>query len=204
MGKDWLVTNDGHCLSCDVNPQVEQVDFEHPYRLYRFLTDLETILDNIPDDYARLEAIRPLVRKLLASASWLSLCDLTPNPETGWEVSMLYDEPFFPLTVQLVVWSSNMVSPIHNHGCWGLVALLDGAEKNTFWNRYSTDDCPDQVKPVGEQMLETGDILCLMPDAIHQIEAISEQPTLSFNLYGETNYDQRFEFDPIKGIAKNF
>jgi len=34
-----------------------------------------------------------------------------------------------------------------------------------------------------------------MPDAIHQVEAIGDQPTISFNVYGETNYDQRFEFD---------
>jgi predicted metal-dependent enzyme (double-stranded beta helix superfamily) len=43
-----------------------------------------------------------------------------------------------------------------------------------------------------------------MPDAIHSVEAIGDEPTISFNLYGETDYDQRFEFDPVTCTAKNF
>jgi predicted metal-dependent enzyme (double-stranded beta helix superfamily) len=40
---------------------------EKPYRLYQFLTELEDILDHnhITDDCLRIQAIVPLVRKLL-------------------------------------------------------------------------------------------------------------------------------------------
>lgn len=200
IGKDWLVSNDGQCLPCDVVPQTEELS--RPYRLYRFLTDLEDIIDRIREDRLRLEAIRPLVRKLLTSSDWLQIPTLEPNPEMGWEVLTLYDEPFFPLTVQLVAWKPGMTSPIHNHGCWGLVALLSGEEKNTFWQR--SDDNSDRISPLDNRLLTPGDILCLMPDAIHHVEAMGDEPTISFNLYGETNYKQRFEFDPVQGTAKNF
>jgi predicted metal-dependent enzyme (double-stranded beta helix superfamily) len=199
--KDWLVTNDGEYLACEVDRTEE---LSHPYRLYRFLTDLEDILDRVSDDRLRLKAIRPLVRKLLISSSWLQIPTLDPNPETGWEVLTLYDEPFFPLTVQLVAWTPGMTSPIHNHGCWGLVALLSGEEKNTFWKRSPTSEFSNCIEPVGDRLLTPGDILCLMPDAIHHVEAISDEPTISLNLYGETNYNQRFEFDPKSNTAKNF
>lgn len=106
-----------------------------PYRLYRFLTDLEDILETIDDDYLRLRKIVPLVRQLLDDSPWLLLSMLTPNPETGWDIMTLYDEPYFPITIQLVAWASGTVSRIHNHGCWGLVTLLSGQEKNTFWRR---------------------------------------------------------------------
>jgi hypothetical protein len=66
IGKDWLVSNYGQCLPCDVVPQTEELS--RPYRLYRFLTDLEDILDHIREYCLRLEAIRPLVRKLLISS----------------------------------------------------------------------------------------------------------------------------------------
>jgi predicted metal-dependent enzyme (double-stranded beta helix superfamily) len=202
IGKDWFVTNDGRCNACEVPGDVEE--FTRPYRLYRFLTDLEDVLDRIADDRLRLQAICPLVRQLLTSSSWLQITPLEPNSETGWEVLILYDEPFFPLTVQLVAWAPGAVSPIHNHASWGLVALLSGQEKNTFWQRSPTSEFPDRIEPVGDRLLNPGDILCLMPDVIHHIEAIGDQPTISFNLYGETNYERRFEFDPIQGIAKNF
>jgi predicted metal-dependent enzyme (double-stranded beta helix superfamily) len=201
-GQDWFVTNNGECQAQTANPPAEALT--QPYRLYRFLTDLEEVLDQITDDQLRLQAICPLVRRLLNSSAWLQFAPLQPDPDDGWAVSMLYDEPFFPLTVQLVAWAPGTVSPIHNHASWGLVALLSGAEKNTFWHRSATPEHPDCIAPLGDRLLTSGDILCLMPDAIHQVEAIGTQPTISFNLYGETHYDQRFEFDSVHHTAQNF
>jgi predicted metal-dependent enzyme (double-stranded beta helix superfamily) len=201
-GQDWFVTNDGQCNTWEAVNQAEEL--VQPYRLYRFLTDLEDVLNHFSDDQLRLQALCPLVRRLLTSSSWLQILSLQPDPETGWAVLMLYDEPFFPLTVQLVAWAPGVASPIHNHASWGLVALLSGQEKNMFWQRSPTSESPDHIEPVGDRVLTPGDILCLMPEAIHQVEAIGDQPTISFNLYGETNYDQRFEFDPIQGTAKLF
>jgi predicted metal-dependent enzyme (double-stranded beta helix superfamily) len=189
--QNWFVDNDGHCEAWEM---VAQPEDQAPYRLYRFLTELEDILIQNSDDRSRLQAICPLVRKLLTSSSWLQVTPLVPDPDTGWEVLMLYDEPFFPLTIQLVAWAPGVASPIHNHASWGVVALLNGQEKNTLWQRSPTAKFPDRIEPVGDRLLSPGDILCFMPDAIHQVQA-GDQPTISFNLYGETNYDQRFEFD---------
>lgn len=114
------------------------------------MTDLEDILETIQDDEKRLGAIAPLMRKLLNESPWLYLSMLEPNPDTGWEIMTLYDEPSFPLTVQLVAWAGGTVSPIHNHGCWGIVALLEGKEKNTFWRRNPQPNQPDKIEKVGE------------------------------------------------------
>ncbi|MBD2329305.1 cupin [Alkalinema sp. FACHB-956] len=200
--QDWFVTNEGQCEAWDVISQSETLP--QPYRLYRFLTDLEDILATVSDDRLRLQAICPLVRTLLNSSSWLTFTALQPDPKTGWNVLMLYDEPLFPLTVQLVSWAPGITSPIHNHATWGLVALLSGQENNTVWQRSPTPELPDRIQPVTNRVLAPGDILCFMPEAIHQVEAIGDQPTISFNLYGETNYNQRFEFDPLQGTATTF
>lgn len=173
-----------------------------PYRLYRLLTDLEDLLSHTLDDQQRLEAIYPLVRCFLADSAWLQYFPIAPNPDTGWAVEILYDEPDFPLTVQLVAWHPQQVSPIHNHGCWGLVALLRGQEENRFWGRSPAD--PNQLVTAGRQVLDAGDLIGFMPDTIHQVEALGNEPTVSFNIYGETDYDQRFEFDLTNGTATNF
>ncbi|MEQ8961035.1 MAG: cupin, partial [Coleofasciculus sp. C2-GNP5-27] len=174
------------------------------YRLYRFLTDVEDILETIKDDRQRLEQIRPLVRRLLTSSYWLQGEYREPNPDTGWSVLMLYDEPEFPLTVQTVVWLPGRVSPIHNHAAWGVVALISGEEKNTFWRRTRDSEFPDRIEKVGEQILVPGDIISFMPDAIHHVEVMGTEPTITFNLYGKTDYQQRFEFDPMTHTATNF
>jgi predicted metal-dependent enzyme (double-stranded beta helix superfamily) len=129
---------------------------------------------------------------------------IQPNPETGWAVVTLYDEPMFPLTVQMVAWAPGVASPIHNHACWGLVALISGQEKNTFWQRSPCDQFPDRIQLKGEQILGAGDIMTFLPDAIHQVTAMGETPTVSFNIYGETDYDRRWEFDLMAQSARIF
>jgi predicted metal-dependent enzyme (double-stranded beta helix superfamily) len=191
--QDWLVTDNGQCINA-TQPFIGS-KLPQPYRLYRFLTDLEDILAKVPDDRARLELIRPLVRHLLVSSEWLQMNFDLPDPDTGWSVVTLYDEPDFEITVQTVAWAPTMISPVHNHGTWGVVALLHGQEKNTFWQRSATANHPDKISTAGELILEPGDILSFLPNAIHHIAALGDEPTISFNLYGKTDYEQRFEFD---------
>ncbi len=208
VSQDWLVTGDGKCeIGSESTDNLELATSQ--YRLYRFLTDLEDILHKFPDDRQRLQAICPLVRRLLTSSEWLQYEYIEPDPETGWSIVTLYDEPDFPLTVQTVSWLPGQVSPIHNHATWGVVALISGSEKNTLWRRNNPDGAiagadGKPFEKVGDLILTPGEILSFMPDAIHQIEALGDEPTISFNLYGETNYEQRFEFDPITQTATIF
>ncbi|MEA5417932.1 cupin [Spirulina sp. CCNP1310] len=198
-GQDWLIDERGTCTAqTHLHPEPPP----QPYRLYRFLTDVEDILVRVESDRQRLKLICPLVRTLIENSPWLAWSVSLPDPETGWSVSMLYDEPDFPLTVQMVAWAGGTVSPIHNHGTWGIVALLAGQEKNRFWRRSLTN--PNHIEAAGDLTFFPGDLITFLPDAIHQVEALGDEPTISFNLYGETNYQQRFRFDPQQGTANLF
>jgi predicted metal-dependent enzyme (double-stranded beta helix superfamily) len=177
---------------------------EKPYRLYRFLTEVEDILDRITSDCDRIQAIMPLVRKLLASSYWLQMEFSEPPIDPGWSVQFLYDEYEFPLTVQMVAWLPGRVSRIHNHATWGIVAVVSGQEKNQFWRQVPTSKYPSFIEYVGEKILVPGDIIAFTPDAIHSVEALGNEPVITFNLYGETAYHQRFEFDRVTHEAKNF
>jgi predicted metal-dependent enzyme (double-stranded beta helix superfamily) len=201
--RNWLVTNDGRCIPLEIDASTPTWQ-DAPYRLYRFLTDVEDIILQESDDRLRLQKICPLVRRLLNSSEWILTSFSCPDAAAGWAVETLYDEPDFPLTVQNVVWSPQQRSSVHNHATWGIVALLDGRECNRFWNRAPTPELPDRIEPTGSHIIEPGDIVCLMPAAIHQIEAIDPEPTISFNMYGITDYDRRFEFDLDRHTATNF
>jgi predicted metal-dependent enzyme (double-stranded beta helix superfamily) len=195
---DWLVNTKGECAQIS-SPSLSA---DGSYRLYRFLTDLEDILNTTNDDRLIIQAICPLVRRLLISSPWIQLSGLEPDPDLGWAVQTLYDEPDFPLTVQLVSWLPHQVSPIHNHGAWGVVAIINGVEKNYFWQRVGDRKSPDKIKPVGDRLLLPGEIIGFTSEAIHSIEAIDT--TISFNVYGETKYDQRFEFYLADSTAQLF
>ncbi|MGQ4646957.1 cupin [Lyngbya aestuarii] len=199
---DLLITADGQCEVCTVSQDLAST--ARPYRLYRFLTDMEDILETVTDDRQRLERIRPLVRRLLTSSYWLQGEYREPNPDTGWSVLTLYEEPDFPLTIQTTSWLPGRGSPIHNHATWGVVALLSGQEKNTFWRRTNQQEFPDRIEQVGEQVVAAGDIISFLPEAIHQVEIVGDEPSITFNIYGETDYSQRFEFDAVNHTAQKF
>jgi predicted metal-dependent enzyme (double-stranded beta helix superfamily) len=192
MSDEWLVDQRGEALV--LQPFSLEVADDRPYRLYRFLTEVEDIVTTLVDPIEQLQAIVPRVRRLL-TGSWLEIMPILPDPDLGWEVVTLYDEPLFPLTVQMVAWAPGTQSPVHNHGCWGIVALMSGQEHNQFWRRSPTDESPDRLEVTGETIVDPGQIITFLPEAIHQITALGSTPTISFNLYGETDYDQRFEFD---------
>ena len=198
---NWLVTDDGTHRSFG-NP--ETIEPSQYYRLYRFLTELEDILEIFHDDISRLEAITPLVRKLLVSSYWLQMEYHNPDPNTGWSVNFLYREYGFPLTVQMVTWLPGHQSTIHNHGSWGIVALVGGQERNRLWRRAPQPNHPDHLEPVDDIILNPGDVVALTANAVHSVEPLGDEPTVSFNLYGAANFSDRYEFDLATHTAKPF
>jgi predicted metal-dependent enzyme (double-stranded beta helix superfamily) len=199
---NWLVRDTGHCEAIEHHNQWEVTEEPNVYRLYRFLTELEDILRVEPNEIERIQRIMPLVRKLLVSSYWLQMEFDPPSAKTGWSVRFLYQEYEFPLTVQMVAWAPGQVSTIHNHATWGIVALIGGQERNTFWQREPGQT--QRIQAVGEQMLMPGDMIGFTSGAIHCVEALGDEPTVSFNLYGATDYQQRYEFDVEAQTAKLF
>ncbi|MDZ7991954.1 MAG: cupin [Nostoc sp. EfeVER01] len=201
-GRDWLLTGDGQHQACK---SVRAWDLlRENYRLYRFLTEVEDVLNGSDNETNCLPEIRMLVRRLIVNSYWVRSQHLEPSPKTGTSVLLLYDELGFPLTVQTVTFAPGTRSNIHNHGTWGIVAVLKGQEKNTFWRRTNSPEFQDKIEATGEVTLSPGDIISFTPDAIHCVEAVGDEPTVTFNIYGETDPNERFEFDPIKYSAKNF
>ncbi|MEL7038098.1 MAG: cupin [Cyanobacteria bacterium J06592_8] len=204
--RDWLVTEEGKCLPCKSAREWDLLRSE--YRLYRFLTEIEDVINQSFEkgqtEIDFLPDLRRLVRQLMTNSYWLRTQVPEPCTKTGTSIIMLYDELGFPLTVQTETVLPGRGSPIHNHGTWGIVAVLKGQQQNVFWKREPLPDFPDNIEKVGEKVLEEGEIISFTSDAIHHIEAVGEEPSLTFNLYGETNAANRFQFDIENHLAKHF
>ena len=196
---NWLVTDDAQCRAFGT---VDNEPPERTYRMYRFLTEMEDILERESDDAKRVQAIIPLVRKLLISSYWLQMEYDPPSKKTGWSVKFLYREHEYPITVQMVAWAPGSASKIHNHATWGIVALIGGQEKNIFWKQDAGD--PKEISAAGEQMLHPGDIIGFTSGAVHKVEPVGDEPTISFNLYGVTDKSSRYKYDEKTLAAANF
>ncbi|NJO43907.1 MAG: cupin [Cyanobacteria bacterium CRU_2_1] len=200
--RDLWVTEAGQWQACQ--PAREWDLLRTPYRFHRFLTEVEDVLEAAIDETDCLPQLWLLVRRLITNSYWIQTQYVEPNPDIGTEVIMLYDEIGYPLTVQIATYLPGTRSSIHNHGNWGIVAVLKGEEKNTIWKRTPDPQFPDWVEPTAEVILLPGDIISFTPGAIHSVEALGDEPTVTFSIYGETHHSKRFEFDPVTHTAKNF
>lgn len=200
--RDLLTTAAGQWQVC--KPAREWDLLCTPYRFHRFLTEVEDVLEAAIDETVCLPQIRLLVRRLITNSYWLQTQYVEPSPDTGTGVIVLYDEIGYPLTVQIATYLPGTRSPVHNHGNWGVVAVLKGEEKNIFWKRTPAPQFPDWIEPTAEVTLLPGDIISFTPDAIHSVTALGDEPTVIFSIYGETYHSKRFEFDLSTRTAKIF
>ncbi len=200
--RDLLVTETGECQVCKSAREWDLL--RTSYRFHRFLTEVEDVLEAAIDETDCLPQLRLIVRRLITNSYWIQTQYIEPLPHLGTGVIMLYDEIGYPLTVQITTYLPGIKFAVHNHGNWGIVAILRGEEKNTIWKRVPHPQFPDRVEQVTDVILLPGDIISFTPGAIHSIETLGNEPTVTFNIYGETHHSQRFEFDPIAHTAKIF
>ncbi|MBD2137835.1 cupin [Anabaena sp. FACHB-1237] len=201
-GKDYILHKDGNYQCCP-SPRIWNLLHDN-YRFYRFLTDVEDVLNAVDDELIFLPKIQNLVRKLILNCYWIQTQFVEHDITTENSVLLLYDELGFPLTVQTVIFAPGSKSNIHTHGTWGMVAVLKGEEKHTFWRKNSTSEFADKIEYTDEVILQKGDIISLRSDSIHSVEVVGNTPTLTFNLYGETDPKKRWEFDIQNHTSRNF
>jgi predicted metal-dependent enzyme (double-stranded beta helix superfamily) len=203
--QDWFVTCDGQCQP---RPSAREWDLlRDPYYLHQFLSEVLEILANAPherEEWDYLPQLRRQVRQLVVNSYWLKTQHSPPDTPAGTHVTTLYDEIGYPITVQNVTARPGVMTPIHNHGTWGIVCQLQGQDRHTFWRRTQTSDTSFQIDLVGDRVLNPGEILSFHPAAIHQVETVGDDNSLTFQLYGDTQPQGRFQFYPETQTAKPF
>jgi len=203
--QDWFVDASGRC---ELRPTPRMWDLlrEH-YYLHRFLTEVLDVVAAAPheaDEWDRLPQIRRLVRQLVTNSYWLKTQYSRPEGDRTSHVTTLYDEIGYPLTVQNVATQPGAATSIHNHGAWGVVFQIKGAERHTFWRRSQLTGTQFQIEPVGEYVLEPGELISFHPDAIHQVHTVGDDISLTFQLYGDTQPQSRFRFEPDQKTARRY
>jgi len=203
--QDWFVDEEG---CCQPRPSVRTWNLlRERYYFHQFLTEILETLAIAPhelEEWNYLPQIRKKVRQLVVNSYWVKTQYAEPDERTGVHLTTLYDEIGYPLTVQNVATQPGATSTLHNHGTWGVVFQIQGRERHTFWRRTNAPEEPLRIEPVGEYVLGPEEILSFHPHAIHQVETIGQETSLTFQLYGDTQPKGRFQFEPETQTAKPF
>src|SRR6266581_2926870 len=148
------------------------------YSIKNLVNDLRRLVSEVMDERDVLSKVRPLAnRAALSKDLWLERRFYKADPDQGFGVHLLHEEPDHSLAIFAVSWLPKRGAPPHDHGTWAVVAGVDGPEKNEFFERSDDRSRPGyaELKKVGEKVFDAGDVL-----AMHtaKFTAYGTRPTL--------------------------
>jgi len=171
------------------------------------LIALKTITAETLDPSIIVERVRPFVRDLALSKTWLEAKHYECDPDQGFGAHLLHEESDHTLAIFAGAWLPGRGAPPHNHGTWAVVAGVVGTERNTLWTRVDGGSRPGhaEIRRQKDRVLRPGDVLTFQPDTIHSVINDTESITVSLHVYGKhVNHTQRSQFDPEQNTEKTF
>jgi predicted metal-dependent enzyme (double-stranded beta helix superfamily) len=148
------------------------------------------------------------LEKLAKKTELFSRADFPP-PEGP--TNMLYEiagDPDGQFTLYVSSANKGKETPPHNHATWAAIVGIAGEELNKLYTRRDdgTNNDAADVTLDREHTVKAGNPISLMPDDIHSIHVLSDEPTLHLHLYGRRLADlkDRLQFDIESRKAKFF
>jgi 3-mercaptopropionate dioxygenase len=153
-----------------------------PPELALFIRRIEPFLRDA-DEARLLTGIAAELRQLVAKDDWLPPRYAEPD-NRRYRQFLLYLDPDDRFSIVSFVWGPGQGTPIHDHGVWGVIGVLRGAELS---QRFAAAiDAPPQ--PIGlPDRIAAGGIDTVSPRIgdIHQVtNAITNGISVSIHVYG--------------------
>jgi 3-mercaptopropionate dioxygenase len=137
-------------------------------------------------------ALAPLMLDLIEQAgSFLQPQHYRSDPAT-YSRNLVYDAPDASLSLYAIVWLPGQWTPVHDHGSWGVVGVVEGVLEERSYVRLSPDRGADDgiaLARGGTVLLGRGAVTSFVPnpDHIHVTGVPAERPrAVSLHLYGRT------------------
>ena len=163
-----------------------------PYSLENFLNECREAVKEYSTAADYVEVITPLMHRLLAgNRDFLEEKHFQSNPDQ-YARNPIYIDPENRLSIYSLVWLPGQWTPIHDHGTWGVVGVVEGGlEERNF---IRTDDQPRQATSGielargGSIILTPGSVTSFVPnpDHIHITGNGKEKRAVSLHLYGHS------------------
>jgi len=172
-------------------------------RLARFVRQLGQITSAGTAEPQVLDGVAEAMRELVAHDDWLDDACAQPHPQY-YQQYLLHADPEGRFSVVSFVWGPGQQTPVHDHGTWGVIGMLRGAETGQMYRRE-----PGRLIAEGApERLEPGDIARVSPTVgdIHVVRnAFDDRVSISIHAYGvDIGQQRRHVYDPATGAAKEF
>jgi predicted metal-dependent enzyme (double-stranded beta helix superfamily) len=186
---------------------MEDLAMTSPYSLEQYVQDLRTITAEETDPMRITDRVAPLAKRFAQAPGWLRLEHRECDPEQGFGVHLLHEEPNHDLAVFVLSWLPNRGTTPHNHKTWAVVVGMEGQEEEVNYDRLDDSSKPGyaDLKRGGAQVMAAGDVARCYPEHIHSVWNVGTGVSMSLHTYGRhINYTGRSEFDVERKLEKPY
>jgi predicted metal-dependent enzyme (double-stranded beta helix superfamily) len=148
-----------------------------------------------PDPADCVLALAPLMLDLIEHAGTFLEPQHYRSNAAGYTRNLIFDAPDASLSLYSIVWLPGQWTPVHDHGSWGVVGVVEGVLEERGYVRLSPDRGADEdidLARGGTVLLRHGAVTSFVPnpDHIHVTGVpIERTRAVSLHLYGRTMTD---------------
>jgi predicted metal-dependent enzyme (double-stranded beta helix superfamily) len=145
-----------------------------------------------PDPADCVLALAPLMLDLIDQAGTFLEPQHYRSSTAGYTRNLVYEAPDESLSLYSIVWLPGQWTPVHDHGSWGVVGVIEGVLEERSYVRLSPDRGADDEIDLargGTVLLRHGAVTSFVPnpDHIHVTGVPTERSrAVSLHLYGKT------------------
>jgi 3-mercaptopropionate dioxygenase len=160
--------------------------------LDRFIAQASACAHELAEPADCVQAIAPLMFDLIEHAAGFLEPWHTRGAPEHYTRNLVFDAPQAGLSLYALVWLPGQWTPVHDHGSWGVVGVLEGVLEERSFVRVSADRGADEgidLARGGVVLLARGAVTSFVPnpDHIHITGVPAERPrAVSLHLYGRT------------------
>ena len=174
----------------------------------RFVSEVDELVRRRLSAAEMVQRITPGLEGLVAARGWLGASKSRPVSGKPYSQYLLHLSADGPWSVVSFVWPAGSSTPVHDHGCWGVVGVYQGEETETAFLQLAGDRELGSLslERAGTRIMRAGDVAGIVPpDDIHQVSNRGEETAISIHVYGaDIGAQRRHAFDPASGEVKSF
>lgn len=152
---------------------------------------------------AAQQRIGAALARLVARDDWLPPAYAVPHPD-HYQQYLLHADPAGRFSIVSFVWGPGQQTPVHDHGVWGVVGMLRGAETSQF---HAADGSAPPRALGKPHRLQPGQIELIGPEQgdIHRVaNALPDAVSISIHVYGTDIGRHKRHVYPDAGGVKPF
>jgi predicted metal-dependent enzyme (double-stranded beta helix superfamily) len=137
----------------------------------------------IPADKAA-PAVAEVLASFVSRPDLLTDSQREPDP-ASYKQHILHVEPGGAFSVVALVWMPGQRTCIHDHICWCVVGVREGAEREILYRVECDPDGTEYLVATAENVAQPGDTSYFYPPGdIHEVANASDDVVISIHVYG--------------------